>query len=158
MIPAMRRLSAIFALLAAGCGSAASVPPEPASDAIAARFPPGGAQDVIEVTMRDRVGARAATLVAPGGAETPAYRLSVQPARASPRAYGAIPAATPGGFTVPGSPSVSAVDDAILTTAWLRVPDLIDYRRNWQAYRIRLELGSGAAARRAVTVRAPPPG
>jgi hypothetical protein len=152
----MRRLSAAFLLAVAACSSASAPPPEPAPGSIRARFLPGSAQDVIEVTMRDRMAARSVALAGPGGLLQPAYAIETQPARRSARVYGGLsPAAS--AFGIAGAPSTTTVTDEAATTAFVRVPDVFDYRQNWQSYRIRVEIGTPPDGLRAVTVPAPPP-
>jgi hypothetical protein len=151
------RLTALL-LVVTACAAPGGQPTAPPPADVVARFQPGGAQDVIEVALRGGAGASAVSLLAPGGAATPAYRLDVQPPRRSPREYGPLPSTPAARLGVPGAPSTTSVGHEIVTTAFVRVPDVIDYRRNWQAYRIRVEFGAAPGAPGAVTVRAPPPG
>jgi hypothetical protein len=154
----MCRLSAFFLLLATACTSAAGPVAESAPAGIVARFQPGGAQDVIEVSLRGRIGAHSVALVGPDGATEPAYRIDVQPARRSRREFGALPASPAPIFGIPGAPSSTTLESEIVTTAFVRVPDVIEYRRSWQAYRIRVGFGAAPGAPEPVTVGAPPPG
>lgn len=134
-----------------------SPPPELTPGRIDARFPPGGAIDVIEVTMRDRVAARGVALVGPSGLAQRAYALQTAPQRNFQRQYGDLPAGASPQFGIRGAPTTTSSAGEIVTTAFIRVPDVIDYRRNWRDYRIRIEFGSSPEALRAVEVPAPPP-
>jgi hypothetical protein len=150
----MRRLSAAFLALLAACSGGAVPLPEPAPGSILARFPPGAAQDVIEVTMRDPLAARTVALVGPGDLVQPAYAIETRPAE--PSAGGLVPGPS-AGLALAGTPSTTSRTDLTVTTAFIRVPDVYDYRRNWQSYRIRIEVGTPPDGLRAVAVPAPPP-
>jgi hypothetical protein len=152
----MRRVIAAFLVLAAACSGDGGLPPESTPGSISARFPPGGAQDVIEVTMRDRMVARTVALIGPNGLVQSAYTIETRPIRQSAREYGGVAPGVPV-FGIAGAPSTSMVTDEAVTTAFIQVPDVFEYRRNWQAYRIRLEIGTPPDRLRAVAVAAPPP-
>lgn len=158
----MGRIGIAIALLLFSLGACSSEgtspPPELAPGRIDARFPPGGAVDVIEVTMRDRVAARSVALVGPTGLAQPAYALEAAPQRSLPRQYGDLPASASPQLGIRGAPTTTSSAGEIVTTAYIRVPDVIDYRRNWRDYRIRIEFGSSPGALRAAEVPAPPPG
>jgi hypothetical protein len=154
----IRRSALALALALAACAGPGAPPSPPAPGSVVARFDPGGAQDVIEVSVRGRAGARAVALIGPDGGAEAAYRIDVQPARRAPREHGALPPGAGPALGIPGAPTRTTLTDEIVTTAFVRVPDIIDYRRNWQAYRIRIEFGETAAAPGAVTLPAPPPG
>jgi hypothetical protein len=154
----MRRLSAALLLLAAACSAGGGPLPPPPPETIGARFAPGGAQDVIEVTMRDPRAARSVALVGPGGPIATAYAIETRPAGHSVADdVGLAPGPSPG-FGIRGAPSATTRSDEAMTVAFVRVPDIYDYRRNWRAYRIRLEIGTAPDSLRAVDVPAPPPG
>jgi hypothetical protein len=151
----MRRLSAAFLVLLAACSGGIAPPSEPAPGSILARFPPGGAQDVIEVTMRDPLAARTAALVGLGGLVQPAYAIETRAAGRS--STGGLAVGPSAGLAIAGTPSTTTQTDLTVTTAFIRVPDVYDYRRNWQSYRIRIEIGTPPDGLRAVTVPAPAP-
>jgi hypothetical protein len=150
----MRRLFAALLLVLAGCsGNGSTSFPEPRPENIDARFAPGAAQDVIEVTMRDPRVARNVTLIGPAGLIASAYALDTRPAGQAVNDSGSLAA----GFGILGAPSTTTRTDQAVTVAFIRVPDVYDYRRNWRAYRIRLEIGTPPDALRALDVPAPPP-
>lgn len=158
----MGRLGIAIVLLFFSLGACSSEgtprPPELAPGSIDAQFPPGGAVDVIEVTMRDRVAARSVALVGPTGLAQHAYALEAAPQRSLQRQYGDLPARASPQFGIRGAPRTTSSAGEIVTTAFIRVPNVLDYRRNWRDYRIRIEFGSSPEALRAVEVPAPPPG
>jgi hypothetical protein len=158
-------------ILLAGCAD--SGPPSSATDQVRARFPPGGVVDVIEVDAVDRLPLRKAELVAPDGQATPASYLIAVPSpgitldqefATSPYAgnafgYGNITAnlMAPGGA---GAPQQRVSLLAMVSTASIPLPDPVEYRRDWRAYRIRLDFGDprGAVETRELAAPEPPPG
>jgi hypothetical protein len=59
-------------------------------------------------------------------------------------------------ITIRGMPGTTIVVNETVANAFVRVPDVIDYRQNWQAYKIRLQFGTEPDLR-VVTIDAPPP-
>lgn len=106
--------------------------------------------------MRAPTAARTVALIGPGDLVAPAYAIDVRPSMPSAREYGGL-ASGQAPIGIPGAPSTTTLTVETVTTAFIRVPDVYDYRRNWQAYRIRVEIGTPPNALRAVTVPAPPP-
>jgi hypothetical protein len=176
MIEAMRALLLPFVVALAACASGSGeAPAGPAPGSIIARFPPGDARDVLQVTVSDRLAARAVELVGPNGLVAPAYTIESQQATRTEPGYGGwgfgptvglgVGGGSRGvgsgiGLTLPlggmGAPSTTTVVDQTVTNAFVRIPDLNDYRQNWQAYKIRLQLGT-APNIRFITIDAPPP-
>ena len=179
----MRALVISFVVALAACASGNEQPAAPAPGSITARFPPDGARDIIQVTVLGRLPARAVELIGPNGLVAPAYTLDSEQASRTDSTYrnwGSRPSIVggfgSGGFrgggfdssgygtgmslTFPivilGAPSTTTTMDDTVTNAFVRIPDVIDYRLNWQAYRIRLELGT-APDLRVITIDAPAP-
>lgn len=177
----MRRLllPALPLLLAACESGALFPPPEPVAAAASATqlrvgFPTGGVTGTIVVDAVDPLPLRAAELIAPDGAITPAAYID---AAASPgfaagqRTVGnpwqnsiagerAIPA-----LAVQNTQASAALESreqllATVSTADITLPDPVVYRRNWTRYRIRLIFGTPPAAGdvRLLPAPAPPPG
>jgi hypothetical protein len=161
----------MFAFLAA-CGAESGLPPLP-TDQVRVRFPPGGVVNVIEVDAVDRLPLRTAELVASDGQATPAFYLHVNP---SPGVtfYQRFPDSPYGGSTfgisslasgVPfpadlaGAPQGDATLLAMVSTASIRLPDEVAYRREWRSYRIFLSFGdvAGEVERRVLPAPEPPP-
>ena len=136
-------------LLLAGCGGADES--GPTLETIAARFVRGGLADVIVVTSLDRLPLREATLVTPDGERVPAYSIDVDPHPAT--------AQVPGEATLlstPGTPRQSAWISTMASTALIRLPDPVQYAKNWRRSRIELRLGDPGSGERDVTLAAPP--
>jgi hypothetical protein len=162
----------LMTALLTACGPDTGLSPLP-TDEVRARFPPGGVVDVIEVDAVDRLPLRTAELIAPDGEATPAYYLHVNPSP-SVTYYQRFPESTFGGTTfgtgdlaagVPfpadlaGAPQGTATLLAMVSTASIRLPDEVAYRREWRSYRIFLSFGdvAGEAARRVLRAPEPPP-
>ena len=161
----------LIALLAA-CESETGLSPLP-MDQVRARFPPGGVVDVIEVDAVDRLPLRTAELVAPDGDATSAFYLHVNPSPSvtyyqrfadSPYGNGTFGAGDlAAGVLFPadlaGAPQGNSKLLAMASTASIRLPDEIAYRRDWRSYRIFLSFGdlAGEAARRVISAPEPPP-
>lgn len=161
----------IFVLLAA-CADG-GLPPL-ADDQIRVRFPPGGVVDVIEVDAVNRLPLRKAELIAPNGLATPASYLNVKPSPSvtsyqelpnAPYPSGAfgvgnIAAGVPLPASTGGAPQQRATFLAMVSNASIPLPDPVEYRRDWQSYRVRLSFGDppGEIETREVGAPAPPPG
>ena len=158
----MRRLLPALPLLLAACDGGALFPPTapPPAPGLTAElrlgFPAGGVADTIVVDTVDRLPLRAAELIAPDGAITPAAYVD---AAASPgfasgqRTVGnpwqnsiagerAIPA-----LAVQNTQASAALESreqilATVSTADIPLPDPVVYRRGWARYRIRLTFGT----------------
>jgi hypothetical protein len=101
MMPAMRALIFTLVTVLAGCANGGEGPtPGPAPGSITARFPPGQAEDIIQVTVVDRLPTRAVELIGPNGVVQPAYALIA------------------GGVSVPRSGSVGAIGATALGSVW----------------------------------------
>ncbi len=139
-----------------------------------AGFPRGGLVDTIAIDAIDRLPLRAAELVAPDGATTPAGNIDVT---ASPTfATGQWVAGDPwrnalagGGsaaaLTMPNAQAGAALQGqqqllATVSTAEIALPDPVAYRRDWRKYRIRLTFGTppGEIETREIAAPEPPPG
>jgi hypothetical protein len=145
-------LSILSFVLLAACGD--NDPAPVPSDQVRASFPPGGVVDVIEVDTVNHLPLRSAALIAPDGQVTQASYLAVNPSP-SATSYLALPtspyAATAigvGNLTAGMTPTVSGGSpqqqvtlQTVVSTASLPLPDPVDYRREWQNYRIRLDFG-----------------
>ena len=169
----MRRvLRALLPLLfAVGCDSAAAPPLAPVAE-LRVGFPPGGVADTIRIDAVDRLPLRAAVLVAPDGATTPANHLDVV---ATPRiAAGQFVAGNPwtgalssgaaaASFGIPQAGAALASQEQLLatvSTAEITLPDPVPYRRDWRRYRIHLSFGTppGEVETRELPAPPPPPG
>jgi hypothetical protein len=170
----MRRLLPVLLplFLAAGCEGAAPPPPAPAAQ-LHAGFPPGGIVNTIVVDAVDPLPLRAADLIAPDGAVTPANYLS---AVASPRfdsgqwaagnpwqnaLYGGTGVAAP---ALPNAQAGAALQSreqllATVSTADIALPDPVAYRHDWARYKIRLSFGTppGEVETREIAAPQPPP-
>jgi hypothetical protein len=161
----------LTALLTA-CGGESGLSPLP-TDQVRARFPPGGVVDVIEVDAVDRLPLRTAELVAPDGQATPAFYLHVNPSptvtfyqRFADSPYGDttfgtgdLAAGVPFPADLAGAPQGSEKLLAMVSTASIRLPDEVEYRRDWRSYRIFLSFGDlpGEVERRVLPAPEPPP-
>lgn len=159
-----------FLLLLAACGGAGPAPPP--NNQIRASFPPGGIADQIEITAIDRLPLRSAELVAPDGHATPALPITANPAPAETFSQG-FPSgpysATGFGVSSIGSnalapgivgaaPQTQTRLLAVVSSASIRLPDPVAYRRDWQQYHIRLRLGDPPQVEtREIAAPAPPP-
>jgi hypothetical protein len=158
--------------LVTACGPETGLSSLP-TDEVRARFPPGGVVDVIEVDAVDRLPLRTAELIAPDGEATPAYYVHVNPSP-SVTYYQRFPSSPYGGTTfgigdlaagVPfpadlaGAPQGNATLLAMASTASIRLPDEIAYRREWRSYRIFVSFGdlAGEVERRVIAAPVPPP-
>jgi hypothetical protein len=157
-------------LLLAGCSSMAKS--DNANPAVLARFPTNGAVDILQVTVTDRQPVRSVELVGPG--ETiPAYAINTEAPRYEPSGGGFFPSigigigggsggvggglgiGLPlGGFGSGSSGGASA--GTTVSNAYVKLPDRGLYQRNWQSYRVRVEIGWPPDSR-TVEVAAPPP-
>jgi hypothetical protein len=170
------RMKALFAILTvilfAACTNDGLSPLT--SDQVRVRFPAGGIIDVIEVDAVNRLPLRKAELIAPDGQTTTAYYLNVNPSP-SITSYGEFPNApytgTPFGMgnLAAGVPATALTGGAsqqrvallaMVSAASIRLPDPVEYRRNWRNYRIRLSFGDAPdeVEAREVDVPEPPPG
>jgi hypothetical protein len=177
MMSEMRRAAvALLLCFLAACSSNSPEPPiGPAPGSISARFPTGGAVDVIQVTVSDRMAARDIELVGPDGVVQPAYNVETQQAtQVDPgyRGWGLGPSVGLGvgggsggfgtgiGLSFPlgvyGAPTSTTTTDQTVTNAFIRIPDLGDYRQNWQDFKIRMRMGEPPDIR-FLTIDAPPP-
>ena len=153
----------------AACAPESGLAPLP-TDQVRARFPPGGVVNSIEVDAVERLPLRTAELVSPDGQATPASYLHVNPSpsvsfyqrRIDTPYEGNIfgignPAPVPGAVT--GAPQGDTQLLAMASTASIPVPDEIEYRRDWRAYRIFLSFGdlAGEVERRVLAAPEPPP-
>jgi hypothetical protein len=169
----MRVLSAVLALaLFSACAADTRQPPLP-NDQIRARFPAGGIIDVIEIDAVDRLPLRTAELVAPDGQATPAFYLHVDaspgvafhqrvidaPYPSSAFGLGEIASGTMFPADVAGAPQGDARLLAMASTASIRLPDEVAYRKDWRSYRIFLSFGDPPAEieRRVLPGPEPPP-
>ena len=146
----MRRGVAMAALLLlAGCGGGDERGLTPGT--IAARFVRGGLADVIVVTSVDRLPLREAVLVTPDGDRIPAYSIDVDPHPATERVPGEAAL-----LSTPGTPRQSAWINTMASTALIRLPDPVQYAKNWRRSRIELRLGDPGGGEREETLAAPP--
>jgi hypothetical protein len=146
----MQRTLAIAALLLlAGCGGADESRLTPGT--ITARFVPGGLADVIVVSSIDRLPLRQAVLVTPNGERVPAYSIDVDPRPATARVPGEAVL-----LSTPGTPRQSAWINTMASAALIRLPDPVQYAKNWRGSRIELRLGDPGGEERDVTLAAPP--
>lgn len=169
----MRRVLAILTIaLLAACADD-GLPPL-AGDQVHVRFPAGGVVDVIEVDAVNRLPLRKAELIAPNGLATPASYLNVNsspsvtsyralPNRASAGdifAVGNSAAGVPLSALTGGAPQQRAAFFAMVSSASIPLPDPVEYRRDWQSYRIRLSFGDppGELETQEVETPEPPPG
>jgi hypothetical protein len=162
----------LMTALLTACGAESGLSPLP-TDQVRARFPPGGVVDVIEVDAVDRLPLRTAELVAPDGQATPAFYLHVNPSptvtfyqRFADSPYGGttfgtgdLAAGVPFPADLAGAPQGNEKLLAMVSTASIRLPDEVEYRRNWRSYRIFLSFGDppGEVARRVLSAPEPPP-
>jgi hypothetical protein len=162
----------LMTALLTACGAESGLSPLP-TDQVRARFPPGGVVDVIEVDAVDRLPLRTAELVAPDGQATPAFYLHVNPSptvtfyqRFADSPYGDttfgtgdLAAGVPFPADLAGAPQGSEKLLAMVSTASIRLPDEVEYRRDWRSYRIFLSFGDlpGEVERRVLPAPEPPP-
>jgi hypothetical protein len=167
----MRAAAAICVLfMLAGCGEG-GLSPLPVMQA-SASFPKLGIANVIVVDAVDRLALTDAVLVAPDGKVTQPTDLDVRPRprMGSQRLLGSgafegemfAPAETPtpttGSPVFPGgAPNATSHLLAVISTASIPVPDPVDYRLNWQKYRIRLTFGRPPGEVEERQLAAPPP-
>jgi hypothetical protein len=169
----MRAAACLLTILVLGACGEGGLPQLP-NDQVRARFPPGGVVDVIEVDAVDRLPLRKAELIAPDGAATSATWLHVNPSPsvtfyqefpASPyssNTFGVsnLAAGVPLPAEVGGAPQGTATLLAMAASASIRLPDPVEYRRDWRDYRIRLSFGDppGEVYTRELAAPEPPPG
>jgi hypothetical protein len=159
----MRKFVPLLTLLVFAACADTGLPPL-ATDQIRIRFPPGGVVDVIEIDALDRLPLRRAELVAPDGQTTPASYLNVNssPAVAFNEQFANSPYAgnVSGLGLTAGATQQRVAVLAIVSTASIPLPDSVEYRRDWRAYRIRLDFGDppDAVETREVAAPEPPPG
>lgn len=160
-------------LLTGGCETGGGAPPGPPTAAAQVRVGFGGLVDTIEIAAVDRLPLRAADLVAPDGAATPASAIDV--ADSPHLATGQWAASNPWHDAVSGNSALAAAMLgqaqagaalqsreqllAAVSTAVLPLPDPVAYRRDWMNYRIRLVFGTppGEVETREMPAPAPPP-
>ena len=168
------RLAALLSMISllAACGAETGLPPL-ATDQIRVRFPAGGVVDVIEVDAVDRLPLRTAELVAPDGQTSPAFYFHVNPLpsltfyqRFADSPYGGttlgtadLAAGVPFPADLAGAPQGNEKLLAMVSTASIRLPDEVAYRREWRSYRIFLSFGdvAGEVERRVLPAPEPPP-
>ena len=155
----------------AGCGGVGAPPPGPASPAAEVRVGFGGIADTLTITAVERLPLRAAALVAPDGAATPASAISVEP---MPRAaVGQFAKSNPWRDAVAGTSPLAALPSwnaqagaalqsqeqllATVSTADIPLPDAAAYHRDWPHYRIRLTFGTPPGEVELREIPAPPP-
>src|SRR5262245_31500187 len=161
-----------FALLSACSDAESGLAPLP-NDQVRARFPPGGVVVAIEIDAVDRLPLRNAELIAPDGEATPASYLHVDPtpsvtfhqrlvdAPYTGNAVGvgniALNVPFPADFS--GAPQTRAELLTMVSTASIRLPDEVAYRRDWRSYRMFLSFGdvAGEVERRVLPAPEPPP-
>jgi hypothetical protein len=162
-------VAAPLILALAACSSGGGVA-EGSNPGVVARFAPGGAADILQVTVTDRQPVRSVELVGPG--ETvPAYAINSEP-RYTGSGGGFFPSigigigggsgGVGGGFGIGlplgglGSGGSDPASATMVSNAYIKLPDRGLYLRNWQNYRIRVEIGWPPDSR-VVEVPAPPP-
>jgi hypothetical protein len=172
----MRRLVPVLLpliLLGACTGGDAAPAPPGATAELRAGFPSGGLADTIAVTTVDRLPLRAAALIAPDGAATPADWINVN---ANPRVgTGQWVAGNPWETTLAGSSAAAALTTpnaeanaalrgqvqvlATVSQAEIPLADPVAYRRDWPNYRVRLTFGTppGEIEAREIAAPEPPP-
>jgi hypothetical protein len=165
------RLPLVAALLLLAACSSTGKTTDTSSPTVLARFPPKGGADILQVTVTDRQPVRSVELVGPG--ETvPAYSINTEAPRYEPSGGGLFPSIGIGigggsggvggglGIGLPlgglGSGSSGASSGTTVSNAYVKLPDRGLYQRNWQSYRVRVEIGWPPDSR-TVEVAAPPP-
>jgi hypothetical protein len=172
----MRRLLLLvpWVMLIAGCDAIGTGGPTPLpTPHVTVAFPPGSVVNVIKIDVLDNLPLRAAELVAPDGAVTPASWLNVnrkieanggQAAIASPwQTSAAFGDSAP---TIFGNGQIDSArffthDELLLMSADadITLPDPVAYRRDWQKYHVRLTFGApGGPDIRDIPAPQPPPG
>ena len=145
--------------------------PPLAGDQIRVSFPPGGVVDIIEVDAVNRLPLRKAELIAPDGPATPASYLNVKsspsvtsyqvlpnaPYPGAAFGVGNIAAGVPLPASTGGAPQQQAAFLAMVSNASIPLPDPVEYRRDWQSYRVRLSFGDPPGEVETQEVAAPPP-
>jgi hypothetical protein len=170
--PMQALLAVLTIVFVAACGD--SGPPPLVDDQVRVRFPAGGVVDVLEIQAVDRLPLRKAELIAPDGQATSAAYLAVNPSpsvssfQGSPNGpyagdtlgVGNIAAGVPLPALTTAATQQRTALLAMVSFASIPLPDPIEYRRDWQNYRVRLSFGEapGEAETREVTVPAPPAG
>jgi hypothetical protein len=172
----MRRALLPLLLALAACSSNGGGGTTPTTANVAARFPLGAEANVIQVTVTDRQAARAADLVLPDGTVQPAYSLDTERAPLSDTGYGGggvvpsiglgVAGGSGGGFGVGtgigllfpsiGGPTSRTYSDQTVTRAYIRLPDPVRYREQWQTAKIRVRVGDPPDVH-FVELAAPPP-
>jgi hypothetical protein len=149
--------------------------PAPAGE-VSARFQPGGATDVIQVTANGRYALRSAELIAPdGSAVQAAYNIETEQMARYPGGGsgvlssfgfgmaggggGGVGVGTGIGLTLPlgPGPQRQTWSGEIQSNAFIRIPDPVGYRQAWQGYRVRATLGEPPNDLHTVTLAAPAP-
>jgi len=158
----------MFGVLAACADSGLPALP---GDQIQAGFPPGGVVDVIQINAINRLPLRTAELIAPDGQATPASYLTVNPSPSvtsyqqfPSRPYpgsgfdvGAITAAAPTAPLTGAAPQQRVTFLKMVARASIPLPDPVEYRRDWQNYRIRLSFGNPPGETEIQELAAPEP-
>jgi hypothetical protein len=173
----LRSLTLLATLLLAACTGEGDGYAGQQPNTAVARFVTGSDVSVVQVTVSDRRPVRNAELVGPDGAVLQAYSIDANRASAvqQPMYQPAIGIAGTGGFGggystfgagvgvilplaggygAPGSAVV--VSDQVQSTALIRLPDPLDYRRTWQDWKLRIQLGDAPDAS-FVMLQAPQP-
>jgi hypothetical protein len=172
---AMRRLLPLLLplLLVGACHDGGGPAPSLPIAQVTAGFPRGAVVDAIQVDAVDPLPLRAAELVAPDGAATPASSVDVV---RDPQSSGGQRAAEAAWHdAVSGNSAIAALTmpdlqagaalrsrTQLLTTvssATIPLPDPVAYRRDWPRYRIRLSFGAppGVIETREIAAPEPPP-
>jgi hypothetical protein len=166
----MRRSLLILPSLLCLAACADAPPPTPLPGPhVTIGFPPGSVVNVIKIEAVDNQPLRAAELVAPDGAATPAGWLDVHrniQSNSGQYARESIwnnPSFADTGPVLPGTNSDAVYlshSEVLLMTAdaEITLPDPVVYRRDWQRYKIRLTFGAhGAPDIRELAAPQPPP-
>jgi hypothetical protein len=165
-------LAASLLVALAGCSSMNGVA-QGSNPSVVARFPPSGGSDILQVTVTDRQPVRSVDLVGPGETVA-AYAINTEAPRYAPSGGGFFPSIGIGigggsggvggglGIGLPlggfGGGESAPAAGAIVTNAYVKLPDRGLYLRDWQSYHIRVEIGWPPDSR-VVEVAAPqPPG
>jgi hypothetical protein len=166
----MQRVLAILTIFLLVACADEGLPPL-AGDQVHVRFPAGGVVDVIEVDAVNRLPLRRVELIAPDGLATPASYLNVDsspsvtsyqglPNRPYPGdtfGVGNIVAGVPLSAPTGGASQQRAAFFVMVSSASIPLPDPVEYRRDWQSYRIRLSFGDPPGEIQTQEVDAPQP-
>jgi hypothetical protein len=172
----MRHTLTLLLLALAACSSYQGAS-TPSTANVAARFPLGAEANVIQVTVTDRQAARSAELLLPDGTVQPAYSLDAERAPLPDPGYGGGGGIIPGfGLGIGGGsggvgvssgiglifPAIGAAtsrtsSDQTVTRAYIRLPDPVRYRAQWQSAKIRVRVGDPPDVHYLELAAPPPP-